>query len=52
MSFKEAKILKKVKKYSLKSRWFTNHGQGNAYFTDHENFPKDGKTSIHESWKN
>ena len=25
-----------VEKYSRKSRWFTNHTQGNAYFTDHE----------------
>ena len=26
---------KKVKSYSRKSRWFTNHAKVNAYFTDH-----------------
>ena len=44
-SFNNAKISKKVKNYSRKSHWFTNHEKVNAYFRDHEKienqFPED-----------
>ena len=41
------KAPKSKKKYSHKSRWFTNYVKVNAYFTDHEKIenqvPEDGK---------
>ena len=45
----------KVKNYSRKSRWFTNHAKVNACFTDLEKidqFPEDGKYRFTNHGKN